>query len=129
MNVLVCGSRMFALGDGGRETVRERLDEILKEHEFRLITGGANGPDEWARQWAVDTEVDHLVLYARWEEHGKRAGILRNLRMLDEKPELVIAFWDGKSKGTAHTIEGARTRNIPVDVILASQPDAEETPE
>jgi hypothetical protein len=39
--------------------------------------------------------------------------------MLDEKPDLVIAYWNGKSNGTAHTISEARKRGIPVEVIVA----------
>jgi hypothetical protein len=39
--------------------------------------------------------------------------------MLDQNPGLVIAFWDGKSRGTAHTIGEARRRGIPVEVVSA----------
>ncbi len=114
MKVLVCGSRMFALDGDGRKMVRHRLDTLDPTH---VVTGGANGPDEWAREWAVQTRIDHTVLYAKWEQYGRRAGVLRNNAMLDKNPDLVLAFWDGTSAGTAHTIEGARARHIPVEVI------------
>ncbi|TAL45507.1 MAG: hypothetical protein EPN91_02025 [Salinibacterium sp.] len=55
---------------------------------------------------------------ADWETYGRRAGIVRNLAMLDTRPDLVIACWDGESKGTAHTMTEARKRGIPVEVIL-----------
>lgn len=51
-----------------------------------------------------------------WERFGKRAGIERNLQMLNEKPDRVIAFWDGVSPGTRHTITEARNRGIPVEI-------------
>lgn len=54
---------------------------------------------------------------ADWRGQGARAGILRNLAMLEWEPELVLAFWDGRSTGTAHTIREARRRRIPVEVI------------
>ena len=107
---------MFGLDTDGRQQVRDNLDRLLLTN-LRLIVGGAPGPDEFARQWAVDKMVDHLVLHANWNEDGKRAGILRNLRMLDQKPDLVIAFWDGQSTGTQHTITEARKRGIPVEII------------
>jgi hypothetical protein len=33
------------------------------------------------------------------------------------KPDLVVAFWDGESRGTKHTIDSAERRELPVDVI------------
>jgi hypothetical protein len=47
---------------------------------------------------------------ADWRGKGKRAGIIRNLEMLDTKPDKVIAFWDGRSTGTGHTISEAKKR-------------------
>jgi len=108
--ILVCGSR----GWPGVFRIHARLD--LLENAL-LIVGGAPGPDEVARQWAVSRGVDHIVFYANWERDGKRAGILRNLRMLALKPNLVIAFWDGESRGTEHTITTAEMRGIPVELI------------
>ncbi len=37
--------------------------------------------------------------------------------MLESKPDLVLAFWDGQSRGTKHTITEARRRNIPVVLV------------
>jgi hypothetical protein len=31
--------------------------------------------------------------------------------------DLCIAFWDGRSKGTSHMIETARSHEIPVEII------------
>jgi hypothetical protein len=55
-----------------------------------------------------------LSIPADWKTHGRSAGPKRNLMMLDMKPDLVLAFWDGKSPGTKHLIENARKRGIPV---------------
>ena len=118
--VLVCGSRMFALDGGGSKIVWNRLDalyEAAESPDFHLVTGGANGPDEWAREWAVHSGVDHTVLYAQWDDYGKRAGIIRNIAMLNLNPALVVAFWDGESKGTKHTMDEAEKRGIPVEVV------------
>ncbi len=51
---------------------------------------------------------------------GRRAGLDRNVRMLDSKPDLALAFWDGQSRGTGHTITEARRRNIPVTVVTSA---------
>ncbi len=49
-------------------------------------------------------------------QNDSRAGIRWNLRMLDEQPDLVLAWWDGVSPGTKHMIEAAAARGIPVEV-------------
>ena len=56
------------------------------------------------------------VLPADWSRHGRRAGVLRNLAMLDEQPTRVLAYHRAGSPGTTHTITEARRRGIPVVV-------------
>lgn len=49
---------------------------------------------------------------ADWERYGKRAGPIRNRKMLDQGPDLVVAF--GGDKGTADCVREARRRGIAV---------------
>ena len=35
--------------------------------------------------------------------------------------DLVLAFWDGKSRGTKFVIDTCRTRKIPIRVILLTE--------
>ena len=41
-----------------------------------------------------------------WERYGKSAGPLRNKIMVD-KADFIICFWNGKSRGTASTVRYA----------------------
>ena len=121
MKILVCGSRMFAIDSDyadGKSVVWSYLDGLAPDG-LHLVMGGARGPDDWAQEWATQARINHTVLYADWEKHGRRAGVIRNLVMLDMNPDLVLAFWDGESKGTKHTIDKARERGIPVEIITA----------
>ena len=111
MRVLVCGSRSWKDGSA----IHDRLAQLPHRTEF--IFGGAVGADELARTWAIRNGRGYMLLLDDWKTQGKRAGIVRNLRMLDEQPGLVVAFWDGKSRGTKHTIGEARKRGIPVEVV------------
>lgn len=113
MRVLVCGSRTW----WDPASLRERLAELPDDTE--IIQGGAGGADKLAHEFAGDYAMVSRTFPADWENHGKRAGIIRNLTMLDEHPDLVIAFWDGESPGTKHTITEAQRRGIPVEVISA----------
>lgn len=82
-----------------------------------VMHGGARGPDRLAGAYAESLGFEVEEYRADWKGLGKRAGIIRNLDMLDAGPELVIAFWDGESAGTKHTITEARKRGIPVEEI------------
>ena len=113
--VLICGSRDFGNPDAARRAIAERLAELPQG--ATIIHGGANGADMWADGIAYGMRIATRVFVADWEQHGRSAGILRNNDMLDLNPDLVIAFWNGFSRGTLHTITEAKKRGIAVEVI------------
>lgn len=108
MKVLVCGDRNWA--------DKELIKSILKSTpDLELvIEGGARGADTLAREAAVELGVEVREYRADWEKYGRAAGPIRNRQMLDEKPDLVIAFHDNisESKGTADTLREAKRRGI-----------------
>jgi len=111
MRVLVCGSRSWH----EKDIIRERL-AILPAGSV-IVHGGANGADKMAGQAARDLGLKQEVYLPDWNRHGKSAGFVRNMTMLRTKPNLVLAFWDGHSRGTNHTVEHARQMDIPVEVL------------
>lgn len=109
--VLVCGSR-----DWNRPAlIAAKLAELPPGSI--VMHGTARGADIIAADYAYSLgfEVEHYP--ADWKRYGKKAGIIRNLEMLDARPNLVFAFWDGKSRGTKHVIDEARKRRIHVEVF------------
>jgi hypothetical protein len=114
MKVLVCGSR----GWESVWQVRMVYSELDRIKPTEIISGGARGADRVAEVWAKSNSVPITVFTPDWEKNGRRAGVLRNNQMLDTNPDLVLAFWDGLSKGTKHTIDEARRRNIRVKVRI-----------
>jgi hypothetical protein len=115
VKVLVCGSRQFSDSLTATVTIMDRLASLPEGAV--VIHGGALGADKIAAEVAADYGHEVHAFYADWDKHGKKAGIIRNLQMLAERPDLVIAFWNGSSRGTGHTITEARRRNVPVEVI------------
>lgn len=121
MRVIVTGSRAWP--DPVR--VAHELNTLYLQHgPFTLIHGAcATGADEAAHQWCVtaghDLGVTEIKYHAQWAEFGKRAGPIRNEKMVKAGADLVLAFPLFDSRGTKHTIELAEAAGIPVRKVHA----------
>lgn len=112
MRVLVCGGRYFDNRDFIWNTLTE-WDDSVGGFDV-VIHGAATGADSEAMIWAQACGRKHAPFAAEWRKYGKKAGPLRNQRMLDEgKPDMVIAFPGGR--GTADMVR--RAKAIPIDVV------------
>jgi len=116
--VLVCGSRSW----DDYAAIRDRLQRLPRG--ARIIHGGARGADKTAAMYARALGIEETPYPARWREQGKTAGLIRNIEMLNRKPDLVLAFWDGSSTGTGHTVTEANKRGIPVEIVSPKGPGA-----
>lgn len=111
MRVLVCGGRNF----NDRETVRRALDALHAQHPISvIIEGGASGADRLAFQWASEGNRCGTETHAaEWTVFGRRAGPIRNQKMIDVgKPDMVVAFPGGR--GTEDMVTRARAQGISV---------------
>lgn len=117
LNLGVVGSRTYT----DKDLMFAWLDRLQKElGPFdRIITGDSNGPDILAKFWGNSNNIEIKVCYADWTRQGNQASYLRNINII-ENSDLVVAFWDGDSKGTAHAIRITRSLNKPLLVISRS---------
>ena len=94
-----------------------RLRAENRGEGFSVLHGGAKGADEIAADWADDQALDYLVeeFPPDYEAHGKRAPHVRNDEML-RLADYVVAFWDGKSRGTKSVIRKAQKLGIEYEV-------------
>lgn len=81
----------------------------------KIISGGASGADKIAESYATKYNIDIEIIRPDWTI-GKFAGFLRNIEIV-EKSDIVIAFWDRKSKGTLDSINKAKKLNKELYVI------------
>ncbi len=93
------------------------LNNNLKHSDIIICSGGARGVDSLAEKYAEEYSIPLNIYKAEWHDftppckikrnkHGKYnclAGFNRN-RKIVEFSDIIIAFWDGKSKGTENTI-------------------------
>jgi hypothetical protein len=132
MKVIIAGGRDFGnrtLPDGSidwewRDKCAERVHIAMtqvaanrtgpKWLNLVVLCGGAKGADmlgeAWAERWAAVTHYP-----ARWNTEGKAAGIKRNERMAYDA-DMLVAFWDGESRGTKHMIEYSLKQGLEVHV-------------
>jgi hypothetical protein len=115
--LLVCGARDW--------TDRQRIADVLASYcergHVEVIHGDAPGADTLAREVAESYGFSVRGFPPDHARHGDQAGPMRNIAMVDDRPDKVIAFYDGDSQGTQHTIDEAAKRGIPVE-IYSSQP-------
>jgi len=95
------------------------LEQTLNQYKDKItlvISGGAKGADTLAEQWAKSNNIIVKVFKPDWEKYGRSAGPRRNKLIIQECEEC-IAFWDGKSTGTANSIFICKKLNKKVDII------------
>ncbi len=107
MRVLVCGGRYFKQ----RQAVFKFLDGLEKKPTV-IITGGADGADALAVDWARERKIKFEVFPAKWKLYGRGAGPIRNQQMIDEgKIDYVVAFpgnlgtYDMTSRAVRHGLD------------------------
>ena len=108
MNIIVCGGRDYE----DWETFKRSMDRLSisrdpKRDDICIVSGHARGADSLGERYAYEKKWKCRVFPAQWDKYGKQAGFFRNAEMLDYA-DGVIAFWDGKSSGTAHMIKIAK---------------------
>lgn len=99
--------------------------ECLDNHPVpitKIISGGAKGADKLAEKYAQERGIPVETYLPDYGHYGKTAPLKRNIQIV-EASEQLIAFWDGKSRGTSFTINEARKRDIAVFVMYETQPE------
>lgn len=123
LRVLACGGRTY--NDYG--FVCKTLDFLHETYEVGLlIHGNAKGADKLAGSWATSRGIPQVVFPANWEGEGKRAGYIRNTRMLYiGKPDVVVAFPGGI--GTHNMVNQARSQEIALFMATPTEIDNDTT--
>ena len=97
MKLAIVGSRDY------KHEGRIRLFVRNLPADTHIITGGARGVDTIAEEEARYMGMAVTVHMPDWANFEKQAGPIRNAKIIEECDQLV-AFWDGKSRGTMNSI-------------------------
>jgi YspA, cpYpsA-related SLOG family len=102
-NLIVAGGRDYNdPAELSRELIALAMGQF-GERSVSLVSGLARGADMLGLRFAQANDVRCYEFPADWDTHGKSAGYIRNAEMAAFADGL-LAFWDGKSRGTAHMI-------------------------
>lgn len=107
MNIAIIGSRDFKDYDLIVSEI-EKLD--LQTDDIKIVSGGARGADKLGEKYADNNNYEKFIFKPEWDRYGAGAGAIRNRQIIKES-DIVIAFWDGESKGTKNSIGIAKKLN------------------
>lgn len=103
MRVAIVGSRDLSVD----------IEKYIPENTTEIVSGGARGIDMLAERWTDQHNIPKLILKPDYDKYGRSAPIRRN-EIIVQISDLVVAVWDGKSRGTKFTIDYAKKCGIPV---------------
>ena len=82
-----------------------------------IVSGGAPGIDTCAAEFTRKNGTKLTVFLPDYNRYGNAAPIVRNKQIVDYADQ-IIAFWDGKSKGTLSVIQYAEKVGKKCEIFL-----------
>ena len=108
MKIAIIGSRNLHINE---------LDKFIPKNVQTIVSGGAEGIDTCARDYARKKGLKMIEYFPDYKKYGRSAPLKRNISIIEEADK-VLAFWDGKSRGTKFVIDKCKEMNKSVNVIM-----------
>ena len=102
---------------GSRELRVDNLGKYLPEEVTEIVSGGARGIDTSAREYALKNNIKLKEFLPEYEKYGRSAPLKRNIQIIDYA-DMVLAFWDGKSRGTKFVIDNCKRIGKRVKIFI-----------
>ena len=106
--------KLAIIGSRGIDNVD--LSVYVNESVTEIVSGGAKGIDTAAKEYAIANNIKLTEFLPDYQHYGRGAPLRRNIRII-EYSDKVIAFWDGKSKGTEFVIKECKKCGKDIAVI------------
>ena len=130
IRIIIAGGRKFNDYDKLKECMEKWKKKNLKikeDDKVTVVCGCADGADTLGKKYAEEVGWNVELFPANWNILGKSAGILRNKEMAKyaEGGDIgyLVAFWNGKSRGTHNMIDTALQHSLPVTIYSYDDPD------
>lgn len=114
MVIGVIGSRDF---ENARKVVFDTLARVCGSKNVEgIVSGGARGPDKLGAEYARKHSIPVIEHLPDWDKHGRSAGYIRNADIVRDST-IILAFYDGTSSGTKHSMTLAHEAGKKVYVV------------
>jgi|Cm1ome_4_1110797.scaffolds.fasta_scaffold00136_25 hypothetical protein len=112
MKIAIVGSRE----PGNINFAKELEKRINIQSGDTIISGGAKGIDSLAAEYATAHGLELVEIRPNYAKNGRGATFIRNREIVDNA-DMVVAFWNGTSKGTKYTIDYANKKGVTTLII------------
>lgn len=112
MKIAIVGSRE----PGNINFAKELEKRINIQSGDTIISGGAKGIDSLAAEYATAHGLALVEIRPDYAKNGRGATFIRNREIVDNA-DMVVAFWNGTSKGTRYTIDYANKKGVTTLII------------
>jgi hypothetical protein len=102
---------------GSRGITVVNLEKYLPPGTNEIVSGGAKGVDTVAKEYAVKNGIKLTEFLPEYDKYGRGAPLKRNITII-KYADMVLAFWDGKSRGTKFVIDNCKRMGVPVKIFL-----------
>ena len=116
LKVIIAGGRDFTNTQYAADSLVKLVEENMLPDTFTIISGNARGADKVGEYLAELRDLPLEIYPANWDKYDKSAGYIRNKQMADVA-DVLVAFWDSKSRGTMHMINTMKQQHKPVFVF------------
>ena len=132
MNIIIAGGRDFDNYELLNQKCSIVINSLIFKDNINIVSGKADGTDSLGERFAKENGYNVLEFPAEWDnlnavpciikvkkdgkEYNSLAGTNRNEKMA-KIGNILIAFWDGKSKGTKNMIRLAKKYNLETYII------------
>ncbi len=114
MDIAITGTRTFK----NKQLLSDSIDALAPA---RIITSEAGGADALAIEYAKRHNIPCVVVFPKFKtdkatKYHPRYFHMRNREIVDQA-DMVLAFWDGQSRGTKSTMDYANKSRKPLQII------------
>lgn len=102
---------------GSRTIININLKDYIPKETTEIVSGGAKGVDTLAREYAMKHNLKITEFLPDYNSYGKSAPLKRNIQIINES-DMIIAFWDKKSRGTKYVINNCEKLGKKCIVII-----------
>lgn len=106
MRVAIIGSR------NANNLNLKKMIQRIPQNCSEIVSGGAVGVDAAAKEIAQLLKITYTEFPPQYDLYGQQAPMVRNGQIVD-RADLVLAFWDLASRGTASTLNLCIQKRVP----------------